>query len=1119
MSGNNLRNMSLTMKERREVLLFHETLLRQNSKQTFSATARAFSRFHFPVTASQLRDIFRNRHNIRQAPLDARRITRQPSSLVHTEQASVPPLISSAAFQQTPPVPRPHLLVPNKSSDGWKLANSVLANKLTQSNIHISPMNFSYSVDLFTDLIYSTLSQVWTTKDSPYQPKKTPPTHPLLPAINDIKSRLAHLRTRIRSVSECNPQVTRRLLKKRSRLNRALQKITKRSNEETARINEDQATKKFKKNPWKYASEVFNPTESLDRTDLDDPAFKSFWANTLVDSDREKPYATDPCLPEVPFRMPRNMISPIEQRPHFSERQILKFLARRKKRSSPGLDGIPVQVYGLPCLVPYVTTIMNCAADMSTILPASWTTALIVFIPKKQSPLSPSDYRPIALTSTLGKVFTGLLAQLALSHMSALGLWSPGQKGFLSKVSGCLENHLRLEHIIHSTSVNRSSFIVSTDIANAFGSIRHSMIQYALERYRLPLWFRTRIVALYSQLKWIIGNSLFDQQIGVFQGDPLSPVLFSIGMNVILEFLDDPSVASSVGVMVKGTYVDHCSYADDVILIGRSQSGTQRLLDLFSTALRWSETLKGKGSKFRCVEYFKGKTPQIVPENSECATIQSERILTRDPNLQFNGLSIPLLGEEDDADFNYTNPSSLGPALPNRRCHPFKLLGKWFPTAPGLSLRKIEMKVELTVSRLLNRLDEDQLPDNLKLEVFKLAFAAYVRWDLQVNSLRESFISNTVNSACIKRLRKWAGLSQGDNWSILVLPPNMLGAGLPDSRLVWKSSELQRVDILRSSNDTLTRDLANSPPLNSFAGNWNPFSEHDRLSRLLDSQSALLASRRKLLVRKASDEHFSCVKFSLDECESQGKLSRSLPADTKIFWLSHLGNLPLQAVRFGLRSIINTCPTAVTRSLWFTSKVSPICKRCSSTDRQIPQTLGHVLAHCDITLGIDAHSPQNRITYRHNRILACIVRMLKPHLSSGTSLFGDLDGLRKLPTSYMDSYSSLVPDLVVVSDTTIVIAELTSPMEHNMNSWHEKKSTKYEGLRQNIAAMNPGKSVEVKAFEVGARGGVSNSLREFLVAVACSRKVINKICAAASSQAVQASELIFKFRDSSSWIV
>jgi len=145
--------------------------------------------------------------------------------------------------------------------------------------------------------------------------------------------------------------------------------------------------------------------------------------------------------------------------------------------------------------------------------------------------------------------------------------------------------------------------------------------------------------------------------------------------------------------------------------------------------------------------------------------------------------------------------------------------------------------------------------------------------------------------------------------------------------------------------------------------------------------------------------------------------------------------------------------------------------------------------------------------------------MLKPHLSSGTSLFGDLDGLRKLPTSYMDSYSSLVPDLVVVSDTTIVIAELTSPMEHNVNSWHEKKSTKYEGLRQNIAAMNPGKSVEVKAFEVGARGGVSNSLREFLVAVACSRKVINKICAAASSQAVQASELIFKFRDSSSWIV
>ena len=68
-----------------------------------------------------------------------------------------------------------------------------------------------------------------------------------------------------------------------------------------------------------------------------------------------------------------------------------------------------------------------------------------------------------------------------------------------------------------------------------------------------------------------------------------------------------------------------------------------------------------------------------------------------------------------------------------------------------------------------------------------------------------------------------------------------------------------------------------------------------------------------------------------------------------------------------------------------------------------------------------------------------------------------------------------------------------------------------------MAAGNPEKEVSLHCFEVGARGGVGASLREFLKACHMTNAAVNTIMQAASARAIQCSSLIFKYRDTHDW--
>ena len=80
------------------------------------------------------------------------------------------------------------------------------------------------------------------------------------------------------------------------------------------------------------------------------------------------------------------------------------------------------------------------------------------------------------------------------------------QKGFLQGMAGCVEHTFSLHHLLKDAFQHHRQIIVSwIDLANAYGSIMHNLIQFALEWYHVPVQIREIIFNYYAKLSPKIG--------------------------------------------------------------------------------------------------------------------------------------------------------------------------------------------------------------------------------------------------------------------------------------------------------------------------------------------------------------------------------------------------------------------------------------------------------------------------------------------------------------------------------------------------------------------------------------------------------------------------------------
>ena len=115
-------------------------------------------------------------------------------------------------------------------------------------------------------------------------------------------------------------------------------------------------------------------------------------------------------------------------------------LKKLKTFKSPGPDGIHPRVINelTDCISILLSTIFNTSLTAGK-LPIEWKQANISLIHKKGSKTLPQNYRPVSITSVVGKIIEEIIRDTITVHMKENELVSKNQFGFIKGRSTILQ--------------------------------------------------------------------------------------------------------------------------------------------------------------------------------------------------------------------------------------------------------------------------------------------------------------------------------------------------------------------------------------------------------------------------------------------------------------------------------------------------------------------------------------------------------------------------------------------------------------------------------------------------------------------------------------------------------
>lgn len=681
---------------------------------------------------------------------------------------------------------------------------------------------------------------------------------------------------------------------------------------------------------------------------------------------------------------------------------------------------------------------------MEGTIPSAWKAAAVKLIPKssaEEDPSAPGNFRPIALTPAVSKLFTGILKDRWLRHMRTNGyLNSDLQKAFLPTIPGVAEHQAKLAAIIRAARRGKKSLAVAwLDIANAYGSVHHSLIQFSLRHYHAPPEFCALMQSMYTGLSATISTDEWctapvPLEIGVYQGDPLSVAIF---LTVINTLSDTLSTRSDLGVTLPSSSVtiNHLVYADDACVMSSSPAGCQHLLDLVQLWLEWAQ-LKAKVPKCR----------SVVIQASTGKQVSS--------HLSIGGATIPPV-EEDDT---------------------FKFLG--MPVRFYRNNNAARTALQDQLQRMMSAIDETPLTPQQKLRLFKQGVCPRLSWPLLIEEFPITWLERELQPLATKALKKWVGLSRSSNTAILFLSVKRGGLGIPSLVGLYRRMQATRMVQLLTSRDPGVRrvgDLRLAEESVRQRMKFKPASLVDSVIRSgqLQNQQALKRVTKAILQEEEDDERHQ----KLCQLPSQGEMARAWDENSPELWVRALQGLPPEAHKFVLCASTNTLPTNANLHTWG-KKNSDICPLCRTHRQSLPHVLNNCVAAMDL----------RRYSKRHDEVLAVLGESIRAHLPPHYSITIDY---------HADSYSfphhitptNLRPDIVWWSESKseLWLFELTISYESVMADARERKRSKYHDLVE--AGRAAGFRCELITLEVSSRGMLYTSdLKPLQDALAIPRK-------------------------------
>ena len=888
-----------------------------------------------------------------------------------------------------------------------------------------------------------------------------------------LRRRQRDLKRQLETVSEAERPGLQELL---TDLKRQILVISRAENQRKRRKRKRKARQSFYKNPYAFAKKLFSETKS---GTVDVP-------QTELQAHLEKTYS-DP-LKNIPLDEINNIPQPSEPGINFDLskfrlHEIRDFVRKARSKSAPGMNGISYKLYkNCPNVLKQLACLLQRAWNQG-VIPQSWCLADGIWIPKEKNAKGIGNFRPISLLNIEGKIFFGVLARRLTNFlMNNNYINTAVQKAGIPGFPGCLEHAQMIWNSIQRAKKQKKEIhVVWLDLANAYGSVPHSLIRKALKFFHVPQKAINVIMKYFNAafMRFSTQGYVTDWQaleIGIMMGCVISALLFVMTMELILRGAENSTKGEQLetGLVLPPSK----AFMDDITTVIQSKAGTISMLDRLYELFSWAR-MKVKSKKSRSLSIVKGGIRQI--------------------HFTIGGDEIPTVKDQ-----------------------PVKSLGRLY--TKSLSDRSRSPEIEKLASDGLKSINKSELPGKLKAWCFQHGLLPRLMWPLQVYEVPLSRVEK-IQVRVNKSLRKWLGVPPC--FSTLGLYTKSGALQLPFSSIVeeFKVSKARLHLMMRDSPDQIIQQT--NPEIRTGT-KWSASTavqEAECSLKIKDIMGITQTGRAGLGFTTPSHQWFSNANpktrrnLVINELHSFEEEKRKAIAvgqakqcawsswrsvePRKLGWPTLFAMEPL-LISFLMRATYDLLPTEVNLKLWGL-KGTDVCPKCQNATG----TLRHVLSACKQSLDM--------YTWRHNQVLEILVDLVKSHCSTINSkdiesqaaiihfhkegqrpshphhkvsrlklLSGANDWKVAADLSKPLSFPSHIaitnerPDIVIWSDSTkrVILAELTVPWEDNMEEAYERKKTRYEPLK--LSCEDRGWTCQVFPLEVGCRGFIGRSTMSFL---------------------------------------
>jgi hypothetical protein len=267
--------------------------------------------------------------------------------------------------------------------------------------------------------------------------------------------------------------------------------------------------------------------------------------------------------------------------------EVLQAIRTLKNGKAPGSDGIGGEFFkSIALLVSGLLAYLYTRTLTTFQYPAAWVYGVVCAIYKgKGNPKQTDSYRGIMLLPVIAKIFTTILAHRLRRWLEERGIISEAQAGFrkgYSTVDNCfILDTLRAQALSRR---GKKLYVCFVDMRRAFDSVLRPLLFYKLYQLGIRGPFLGLLQSMYAKCKFSVrinessGTDPVNSTTGVMQGCILSPSLFSIFINDVVDYLANDPLDHHAPAL-RGIPIECLLYADDLVLISQTPLGLQRQLN------------------------------------------------------------------------------------------------------------------------------------------------------------------------------------------------------------------------------------------------------------------------------------------------------------------------------------------------------------------------------------------------------------------------------------------------------------------------------------------------------------------------------------------------------------